>query len=199
MSGQREFAHDVPAAKRTPFEHDSAARLRTPAHVAASPLLISAAAPSHLCFLTIMASVSWHGDPTRRDAILGRHVHNVCQLYLTGAFIRKAPPARQSCPSRAASTPAPVGYVPSSGVRVFFRPRRSFSQAAYRQRIEREHCRTPGSLPNGIDTARSRRPFRPRNQISAHVDHGAVEIERLRCPRPATGHLRKCVSSRPLG
>ena len=51
----------------------------------------------------------------------------------------------------------------------------------------------------GLTRPRSRRPFWSRDQISIHVDHGAVGIERLRCPRPATGHYRKSASIRAVG
>ena len=60
------------------------ARLRPPAHAAASPVSISAAVPSRSCFAMIVAAVSWIGDPTLGDAILDRLVHNTSPLDLKG-------------------------------------------------------------------------------------------------------------------
>ena len=81
--GRRGFCSRCPSGEAYPVRARwCRARLRPPAHAAASPVSISPAVPSRSCFSMIVAGVSWIGDPALGDAILDRLVHDTCPLNL---------------------------------------------------------------------------------------------------------------------
>ena len=88
--GRRGFCSRCPSGEAYPVRARwCRARLRPPAHAAASPVSMSPAVPSRSCSSMIVAAVSWIRAPALGDAILDQLVHNPCPLDLTGESMRR--------------------------------------------------------------------------------------------------------------